>query len=420
MSIWARAISGTEASDTGDSAGSEVVRLPADLPANRWWQVVQGVLDGGTPVHPLPDHPVTLACEDRLLEGAAVALATSGSTGTPKIVVLDAPALVASASATLERLGGPGQWVQTLSPVHVAGWQVWVRSVLADVPPVVLSRRAGFDIPAFVEAVTRMQRGVRRYVALVPTQVHRLLADPAGCAALRSFDAVLVGGAALSADQRARLDRLAVAVVTTYGGTETSGGCLYEGAPLRDVEARIGEQDRLLLTGPVLARGYLGDPALTRSCFVHRTGRRWFISADVGEQRPDGSWRILGRIDDVISTGGHKVHPALVEDALVAVPAVAQAVVGGLPDPEWGQRVVAVVVPDHTAAGGDLDGLHRDPTRWVRDRLRAGIPGPGLPREVHLVAQLPVLPGGKVNRAAALGLLAGTGGTMGDSDLTDT
>lgn len=420
MSIWARAISGAETSDIGDSALSPVVRLPADLPADRWWQVVQGVLDGGPPVHPLPDHPVSLASDDRLLEGSAVALGTSGSTGTPKIVVLDAPALLASASATLERLGGPGQWLQALSPAHVAGWQVWVRSVLADVPPVVLPRREGFDVPMFVEAVARMQRGVRRYVALVPTQVHRLLADPAGCAALQSFDAVLVGGAALPADQRARLDRLAVVVVTTYGGTETSGGCLYEGTPLRDVEVRTGQQGQILLAGPMLARGYLGDPAHSSACFVHRDGRRWFVSADVGEQRPDGSWRVLGRIDDVISTGGHKVHPALVEEALVAVPAVEQAVVVGLPDPEWGQRVVAVVVPDRTAAGTDLDGLHHNPTRWVRDRLRGGIPGPGLPREVHLVAQLPILPGGKVDRATALGLLADPGGTMGDSDPPDT
>lgn len=398
----------------------DVLRLPADLPADRWWQVVQTVLDGGTPVHPLPNHPVPLARDDHLLEGAAVALATSGSTGAPKVVVLDATALVASASATLERLGGPGQWLQTLSPAHVAGWQVWVRSVLADAPPVVLSRRKGFDVPAFVEAVARMQRGVRRYVALVPTQVHRLLADPAGCSALQSFDAVLVGGAALPADQRDRLDRLAVAVVTTYGGTETSGGCLYEGTPLRDVEAQTGEQDRMLLAGPVLARGYLGDSALTTACFVHQHGRRWFVSADVGEQNPDGSWRILGRVDDVISTGAHKVHPALVEDALVAVPALAQALVLGPHDLEWGQRVVALVVADRTADADDLNGLHQDPTGWVRDRLRDGIPGPGLPRQVHLVAQLPALPGGKVDRATALRWLADTGGTMGDSDPTDT
>lgn len=420
MSTWTRAISGAEAGVTGDARAPGLSRLPADLPAEQWWRVVRSVLAGAAPVHPLPDHPVTLARDDRMVEGAAVALATSGSTGTPKVVVLDAAALVASASATLERLGGPGQWLQTLSPAYVAGWQVWVRSALADTPPVVLTRRGGFAVPAFVEAAAQMRPGARRYVALVPTQVHRLLADPAGRAALPTFDAVLVGGAALPAAQRAALERLGVAVFSTYGSTETSGGCLYNGAPLRDVVVRTADQDRMQLAGPVLARGYLGDPALTTACFRHQQGRRWFGSADVGEQCPDGTWRIVGRIDDVISTGAHKVHPAPVEDALSALPAVAQALVLGRPDPEWGQRVVAFVVPDPAASPADLDGLNQAPTRWVRDRLRDGIPAAGLPREVHLVAHLPVLPGGKVDRATALRSLAGTGGTMGDSDPSDT
>ncbi len=393
--------------------------LDPQLPPDRWWSEVLGVLDGGPPVHPGPATPAALAHDDPVLDGAAVALATSGSTGTPKVVVLDAAALLASATATLERLGGPGQWLQTLSPAHVAGWQVWVRSVLADRPPVVLDRGPAFAVPAFVGSVARMQRAGRRYVALVPTQVHRLLADPAGLAALQSFDVVLVGGAALPEAQRCELDRHGVHVVTTYGGTETSGGCLYEGRPLRGVRADVDERGRLLLGGPMLARGYLGDAALTRVSFVQRSGVRWFVSADVGEQRSDRSWRILGRSGDVISTGAHKVHPALVEDALSAQPGIDQAVVLGARDPEWGQRVVALVVLDPAAGRAELGSLRAQPTGSVRDHLRGRIPDHALPREVHLVSALPLLPGGKVDRVAALRTLPTAGGTMGVSDSPD-
>lgn len=394
--------------------------LSSQLPPERWWSVVRSVLDGGPPVHPVPPTPVALARDEELLDGAAVALATSGSTGRPKIVVLDAPALLASATATLDRLGGPGQWLQTLSPAQVAGWQVWVRSVLADLPPVVLDRSRPFAVPGFVAAASRMRRTDRRYVALVPTQVHRLLTDPAGRAALQGFDAVLVGGAALAASQRAELDRLGINVVTTYGGTETSGGCLYEGRPLRGVRADADEQGRLLLTGPVLARGYLGDAALSRMSFVQRSGQRWFASADLGEQRPDGTWQVLGRADDVISTGAHKVHPSLVEDALSAHPAIAQAAVLGVADLEWGARVVALLVPAPTAAPDDLAALRADPTGSLRGWLRGRIPDPALPREVHLVSALPLLAGGKIDRVTALRRLPGTGGTMGGSDDPDT
>lgn len=395
--------------------------LSPRLPPDQWWREVSSVLDGAGPVHPVPSTPVPLPRDDdSLLPGAAVALATSGSTGAPKIVVLDAPALLASATATLGRLGGPGQWLQTLSPAQVAGWQVWVRSVLADRPPVVLDRSRPFAAPAFVQASSRMRRTGRRYVALVPTQVHRLLTDPAGRAALQGFDAVLVGGAALAEGQRRELDRLGVNVVTTYGGTETSGGCLYEGRPLTGVGADVDEQGRLLITGPMLARGYLGDAAGSRASFVPRSGRRWFLSADLGEQGPDGTWQILGRADDVISTGAHKVHPSLVEDALSAHPAIARSAVLGAPDPEWGQRVVALVVLDPRAAPSELLAVRADPTGALRGSLRHRLPDAALPREVHLVTALPLLDGGKVDRATALRRLPGAGGTMGCSDDNDT
>lgn len=388
--------------------------MPCPVSDMDWWKVVGAVLDG---THRLPVHPVadgagpglpSGADEDDLLAGAAVVISTSGSAGRPKQVVLDAAALVASASASLDRLGGPGQWLQTLSPTTIAGWQVWVRSVLADVPPVLLPPGAPFGAAPFVEAVARMQPGARRYTAVVPTQLHRLLAEPAGVAALAGFDAVLVGGAALSDPVRARATEHGVRLVTTYGMTETSGGALYDGVPLAGVTAATDDAGRMRISGPVLARGYLGDARLTADSFVQQDRRRWFVSADLGTHDADGVWQVLGRSDDVINTGGAKVLPAPVEEALRALPSVEQAAVVGVPDPEWGQRVAALVVPSAQAPAR----LHADPTGWVRGRLRDGIPAHAVPRQVVLVSILPLLPGGKVDRARCRTLLTGAGDTL--------
>lgn len=402
-----------------------MLRTLPDLSPEEWWEVVHDVLAGGSPVHPvpgpaLPEDTPQLPTDEALLTGAAVVLATSGSTGTPKLVVLDAAALLSSARATHERLGGPGQWLQTLSPAHVAGWQVWVRSVLADAPPVVLPRNESFTSSGFVAAAARMQQGMRRYVALVPTQLHRLLDDARARAALRSFDAVLIGGAAMPAAQQVELDREGVSWLTTYGGTETSGGCLYAGRTLPAVTARVDPQSRMMLSGPVLARGYLGDPGLTRSSFVEHAGSRWFVTSDLAAQGPDGSWRILGRVDEVINTGGHKVHPGPVEEALSACPEIAQAVVVGVPDPQWGQRVAALLVLSPALDIARSAPLRRDATRWVRARLRDDIPAEALPRQVHLVQALPRLPAGKPDRAAAMRLMGSMGGTIEGFDHADT
>ena len=383
--------------------------LSGSLPPDRWWRAVSDVLDGGPPVHPVPAEPAAPAPRaDDLLHGAAVVLTTSGSTGTPRHVVIDAPALLASATATLEHLGGPGQWVLALSPAQVAGWQVWVRSVVAGTPPVVMPRRSGFTVGAFVEATARLRPGLRHYTALVPTQLHRLLADPAGSATLAGYDAVLVGGAALTPALRALVQAHGIRVVATYGMTETAGGCVYDGRPLRGVEVDLDHEGRLLLAGPVLARGYLGDTPGTRQAFIVRGGRRWFVTSDLGERSSERGWMVLGRRDDVINTGAHKVLPARVEAALEGLPEVAQAVVVGVPDPEWGERVAALVVPSRAAPAT----LHSDPTGTLRRRLRGDLPAQALPSEVRLVTALPLLAGGKVDRRAARRDLSAGDGTL--------
>jgi O-succinylbenzoic acid--CoA ligase len=344
---------------------------------------VRAALDGTAPLAVLPAGPpaavaaarAVLRPEVPLEPGADLVVVTSGSTGTGRAVLLPAAALRASAAATHERLGGPGSWLLTLPVSAIAGLQVLCRSILGGEPATVLEKGECLSV-----AVARMPAG-RRYVSLVPTQLRRFLdAEPD---ALRAFDAVLVGGAATDPELLARARSAGVAIVTTYGMTETAGGCVYDGEPLDGVRVRIGDGG-VELAGPVLALGYRLDPHGTAEAF----SGGWFRTRDAGVLA-DGRLTVSGRLDDVVVTGGVNVAPAAVEAALREHPAVADAVVFGRPDEEWGQRVVAAVVPASGTAP-DLTTLRP----WVTERLG----GPAAPRELHLLDAVPLLHTGKPDR----------------------
>jgi o-succinylbenzoate---CoA ligase len=338
------------------------------------------------------------ADEDSLDDPTALVVSTSGSTGDPKGALLPVSALRASAAATHERLGGPGSWLLALPPHHIAGLQVLLRSLLAGTSPEVMDLRDGFSPNGFAAATLELSSrpGVqRRYTSLVPTQLTRLL-DAGGepLAALASYDGVLVGGAATGAATIERARGAGVTVVTTYGMSETCGGCVYDGRPLDGVWWRTEADGRLELGGGVVARGYRGEPG--HPAFrTELDGRRWFRTDDVGAVGVDGALRIIGRLDDVIVTGGLKVSPALVEGALSDLPGVRDVVVVGVPDREWGERVVAVVVPDRTAGRGrplELAALHRS----VAERVASY----AAPRQLVLVEEIPLIGPGKPDRAA--------------------
>ena len=316
-------------------------------------------------------------------DGVALVLRTSGSsTGVGRPVALSAQALLASADATHERLSGPGRWVLALPPVHVAGVQVLVRSVRAGLPPVLVPP-GPFDPAALAHALHTAPDDAPLYLSLVPTQLHRILqAGGPALAALGRCAAVLLGGAATAAGDLTRARGAGVPVVTTYGMTETSGGCVYDGEPLRDVRVRIDE-GRVLLGGPVLAEGYLDDGP--RPFFDDADGR-WFATADAGELDAGGRLQILGRIDDVIVTGGVNVHPAHVERLLE--PVVGEVIVVGVPDPEWGSVLTAVVTTECSLTE-------------LRDAVGHG---PDAPRAVVVVDELPTRGPGKPDRRAALAL----------------
>lgn len=440
--------------------------------------------------------------------GTDLLLRTSGSTtGTGRLVAMSAAAMLASARATHERLDGPGHWVLALPAHHVAGLQVILRSLIAGGPlrgpepdrgsgtrggagthhgpgrpqddgagpglhlPTVVETTDGFDPAALAGGVTRALAAAGPapvYTSLVPAQLLAALApgQERAAAALARLGAVLVGGAAADAGMLRRARDTGIRVVTTYGMSETAGGCVYDGLPLEGVQVRL-RQGRILLSGPTLFAGYAekgGDAEGAGTLLVEdsaegegvagaggeardgartagparavlpeeppvpapapeppagdpgadpRRARRWLATTDRGrlEPGPDGRPRLIveGRLDDIIITGGIKVDPARVEAEMTALPGVAECCVLGLPDPRWGAAVTAVVVPEPQAAA--RPGLPEALRRGARQRLD----GAHAPKRVVVVEALPRLGPGKVDRRALAARLGagGAGGGVG-------
>jgi len=311
----------------------------------------------------------------------AIVVSTSGTTGVPKGAMLTAAALVASASATHERLGGPGSWLLALPAYHVAGLQVLVRSALAGTTPVAVP--PSLDVAELPSAITALGSG-RRYASLVAVQLDNALRDPGATAALAELDAVLIGGGPMPVAIAERAAAAGISVVRTYGMSETAGGCVYDGVPLDGVEVRI-DDGRVVLGGETVAKGYRNpvepDPF---------TEPGWFRTDDVGALDDSGALRVLGRIDDAISTGGLTVLPQLVEAVLVTHPAIADCAVFGVPDERLGQRVSAAIV---------LTGQFVPPTvAELRAHVATTLDATAAPREIHVVDELPRRGIGKLDR----------------------
>jgi o-succinylbenzoate---CoA ligase len=373
-----------------DGTGPALLPIDPRLPAERVAALLQALrpatletLDGPQRLDP-GDSP-------GVAPGTAVVIATSGSTGEPKGVELGAAALRHSARASLDRIGArPGEaWLSCLPPSHISGLQVFLRSLLSGTAPVVLDQ------------LTLLTRGgdppdppdPPQYVSLVPTQVRHLLDEPGGREVLAGFRAILLGGAAVPAGLRAEAAAAGARVITTYGMSETCGGCVYDGEPLDGVSVRIGADSRIQLAGPVLFSGYRGQPGLTAAAL----DGGWFVTSDVGEVDARGRLTVRGRADGMINTGGEKVSADEVASVLEDCPEVREAVVVGRPDPEWGELVTAIVVPADPAAPPGLDALRA----FARGRL----PGYAAPRAVVVVPAVPLLSSGKPD-LRALRLLA--------------
>ncbi|MFM2078400.1 MAG: 2-succinylbenzoate--CoA ligase [Actinomycetota bacterium] len=296
-------------------------------------------------------------------EGDALVMATSGSTGTPKGVILTHAAVAASAHATSSRLGTTASdtWLACLPLAHVGGLSVVTRALLTGARLVV---HDGFDAAAVVAAA---QAGATA-VSLVATALRRV--DPS------LFRVIVLGGARPPADRPPNC-------VATYGLTETGSGVVYDGRPLDGVDVVIGDDGEVLLRGPMLLRGY-------RDGTTPLDADGWLHTGDLGHWLPDGRLHVEGRRGDLVITGGENVWPDTVEAVIERHPDVAEVAVAGVPDEEWGQRVVAWVVPTDPATPPSLQDL--------RAFTATFLPAFCAPKELRLVSTLPRTALGKVQR----------------------
>ena len=329
---------------------------------------VSRMLEGG-PALWLADGP-----RPRLPRDVGAVVQTSGTTGTARRVVLSRAALRAAAGAARERVGDDLTWHLALPGRYVAGLMVQVRSAVAG-------RRAPV-VPTDLEGLAPTGDGDA--ISLVPTQLHRALGDAAVTKRLQGFDLILLGGAPLGAGLRERAGDAGLAVVESYGMSETSGGVVWDGKPLPGVW--IGLCDgRVSIGGPTLFDGYLDDPAATAEAMEGGT----LLTRDRGRWE-NGRLVITGRVDDVVISGGVNVDLAGVRAAAARIDP--ETAVLAVPDAEWGTRVVLF------APGGDLAG-------W-REALAGALPRTWLPRQL-VGTPIPRTPGGKPDREALSGLIAG-------------
>jgi O-succinylbenzoic acid--CoA ligase len=312
-------------------------------------------------------------------DGVILVVHTSGTAGDPKLVQFDRGAIDGAVAASTFALEATPRdpWICCLPLAHVGGMLVLLRGVLLGAP---VSVHPGFD-PSLIGAEPDVA-----FVSVVPTMLGRLLEARVD---LTRFRAILVGGAHLWPDVRTRAERAGAHVIETYGLTESCGGVVYDGLPLPSVETRVNEDGGIELRGPMLTLGYRFDAAATEHAF---TADGWLRPGDAGEIDADGRLHVVGRIDDLINTGGEKVWPQEVESVIREHPKVAEVGVGGRLDPEWGQRVVAFVVPADPAAPPTLEEL--------RDFVSARIGRYKAPQELVVADELPRTVSGKLRRAA--------------------
>ncbi|WP_199183031.1 AMP-binding protein [Cryobacterium sp. M25] len=383
--------------------------VPVGDPLDLMTPLRLALADTGDAVLPVPGRQEAAGRPSlvRVPRQVAVVIETSGSTDVPKGVMLSTDALLSSAAASSVRLGGPGQWLLALPVHYIAGVQVLVRSIVADTVPVVLPS-GHFDPAVFAASAGRLTEPLR-FTALVPVQLARLVAaaadDPHLLAVLRRFDGILVGGQALPSLLAERAVDLDLHVFATYGSSETSGGCVYNGTPIGNSEVRVVD-GQLEIAGSVLAEGYLGDPVRTSDRFLEVHGGRWYRTGDLGEvDAATGLVRVLGRADNVIISGGEKVSLDAVERVVRSLPGFGEAVAVGRPDVTWGQ-VPVLVVPAEPGAEPGAAGLPEDSLERIGEAVASNLGKAARPARLVRVASIPQLSTGKPDRLALGRMLA--------------
>lgn len=352
---------------------------------------------------------------DHLPPDTALLMRTSGSSsGVGKTVMISRTALMASAAATHAVLGGPGNWVCALPTHHIAGFQTVFRAALAGTRAI----HAGRGTPEELASAAEELAGEPTYLSLVPTQLRRLLDSPQLHQA-RSFSAILLGGAAAAPELLHRAYDAGLTIVTTYGMTETCGGCVYNGVPIGNTRLTLGTGGQITISGDVVATGYLAPSPSTPSTAPGGSISSNEASSQVSSHqqvashpRPalkpfggsfttqdSGRWsngklQILGRLDSAITTGGLTVIPGIIERELENMGA-GECVVVGIPDDQWGEIVVALTT--HPL---------NNPAAQLRERFEAGyVPKLVVSAQDLGLASLPYLESGKVDRVTAARLI---------------
>jgi O-succinylbenzoic acid--CoA ligase len=356
------------------------------------FEALRDALAGGAAVLPHPGTPDGVPAT--VPKRVAVVVETSGSTGRPKRVALGADALLASAAASESALGGRGTWLLALPAHYIAGINVLTRSLAAETEPVTMPAGRFDPFALAVAAETfpaRTPDAPGRFTSVVPSQLARLLEVDELLDVLRDFDRILVGGQAMPQHLLAKALEAGLNVTRTYGSSETSGGCVYDGRPLSGVRISVTD-GQVELGGPTLAEGYLGDQERTDAAFFVRDGIRWYRTGDTGEL-DDGVLKVTGRLDDLIKSGGITVSLAKVQRIVRGLPSLGDAVVVAAPSDRWGS--VPVVVSLHE---GDLE--------QVRSAVAVELGAPARPERIIVVTEIPHLASGKPDRAALGRLVA--------------
>ena len=345
--------------------------------------------------------------EGRILDLEAVQgiIYTSGTTGRPKGARLTFGNHLWGAMASAYRLGTlpDDRWLACMPLYHVGGQAIILRCCLYGTTVILQS---GFDADAISRALDNQNVTL---ISLVPTMLHRLLEFRNEQPFPPALRCVLLGGAGAPMPLLDRCRALNVPVALTYGLTEAASQVATAtpdqtrrkpgsvGKPLMFIETHIVDYDRgklpsgqigeIVVSGPTVMRSYHDDAQTLLDGALH--------TGDLGYIDEEGDLWVIQRRTDLIVTGGENVYPAEVEVVLLAHPSVREACVVGIPDPEWGQSVAAVVVSNATElTEPDLIG-------FCRKRLA----GYKLPRAMRFVDHLPQTASGKIDREAARGLL---------------
>jgi len=301
----------------------------------------------------------------------ALVISTSGSTAESKLVAISDAALIASTNACHKYLGAvPGDsWSLLLPTTHIAGLNVLIRATALG-SRVIDNRNA----TNYVDA---------DFISIVPTQLYKALTSDAKLLEhLTAAEAVLVGGGPLSDKLKKEAAGKHVKIVTTYGMTEMSGGCVYNQKPLDGVEVKLASDGLIKLTGPMLASGYLSEKGEITS--IGSEG--WFESTDIGELSA-GLLKVNGRADEVIISGGENISLALVEDKIRELIPNQEIIAFALPDEVWGEKLCI----------GSTSNLSIEDIKKSIGSLLS-------PKEVFLFKQIPTTSIGKPDRRAAKNL----------------